>query len=96
MTRRGVRGTHHIDRRAAAIVSADAGADDELLSTPELANWLGVSTQFLDIGRSKGYGPPFQKISPRMVRYRRGDVLAWLRSRTFGSTAEYGSRVRSK
>ena len=45
--------------------------------------------QFLEIGRVKGYGPKFKKISPRCVRYRRGDVLDWLKSRTHASTAEY-------
>jgi predicted DNA-binding transcriptional regulator AlpA len=80
---------HHIDRRAHDVVAADIGADDELLSTYATANWLGVSMQWLEIGTSKGYGPLYQKISPRCVRYRRGDVQAWLKERTFASTAEY-------
>jgi predicted DNA-binding transcriptional regulator AlpA len=84
---------HHLDRRAAAIVDADANADDdELLTTAELANWLGVSPQWVEIGRTKHYGPPFKKLSSHMVRYRRGDARAWLRSRTFNSTAEYPKR----
>jgi hypothetical protein len=66
---------HHIDRRADDIVGADVGADDELLSTQAVAAWLGVSMQFLEIGRHKGYGPSFKKISSRCARYRRGDVL---------------------
>jgi hypothetical protein len=82
--------SHHIDRRAHNIVAANVGAGDELLDTNATAAWLGVSMQFLEIGRSKGYGPKFTKISPRCVRYRRGDVLRWLRARTHQSTAEYG------
>ena len=81
--------TFHIDKRAQSIIAVDVGADDELLSTRELASWLGLSVQWLEIGRTRGYGPKFTRISPRMVRYRRGDVLKWLRSRTHGSTAEY-------
>ena len=81
--------THHIDRRANTITAVDIGADDELLSTKQVAAWLGVSTQFLEIGRSRGYGPRFTKISPRQVRYLRGDVMAWLRQRTHASTAGY-------
>jgi hypothetical protein len=81
---------HHIDRRADAIIGADIGADDELMTTKAAAAWLGISIQFLEIGRSRGYGPKFQKISHRCVRYRRGDILKWLKTRTYASTAEYG------
>ena len=70
----------HIDRRA-HLVSPEGDADD-LLSTLEVALWLNVSTQFLEIGRHRGYGPAFVKISARCVRYRRGDVRSWLQSRT--------------
>ena len=81
---------HHIDRRADRILGADIGADDELLSTRAVADWLGVSTQWVEIGRSKNYGPPFRKISARCIRYHRGDVLKWLKERSYASTAEYG------
>ena len=71
---------HHLDRRAAKLVD-EAGADDDLLKTAELAAWLGVSMQWLEIGRTAGYGPPSIKVSPRMVRYPRGGVRKWLRQR---------------
>jgi hypothetical protein len=77
----------HLDKRADAIAAAP-GDDDELLTTAETAAWLGVSVQWLDIGRSEGYGPPYQKLGV-MVRYRRGTVRGWLRERTFHSTSEY-------
>jgi len=82
---------HHLDRRAEAI-AADPIADgppDQLLSTKEVAAWLGVSIQFLEIGRHRGYGPRFTRLGPRMIRYRRADVLHWLGTRTHASTAEY-------
>jgi predicted DNA-binding transcriptional regulator AlpA len=82
----------HIDKRADAIAAADAGDDDQLLSTQAVASWLGISLQWLEIGRHRGYGPKFQKISARHIRYRRGDVVEWLRSRTFASTSEYANR----
>jgi hypothetical protein len=50
---------HHIDRRAYRIVAGDAGADDDLMSTRQVADWLGISTQWLEIGRCKNYGPRF-------------------------------------
>ena len=80
---------HHLDRRAAAIVAQDTGADDQLLSTRDLAEWLGVSTQFLEIGRHKGYGPKFTRLAPRDIRYRRADVRAWLAERVHSATSEY-------
>jgi hypothetical protein len=42
--------------------------------------------------RSKHYGPRFVRIGPRTIMYRRGDVLAWLKERTFSGTAEYAGR----
>jgi hypothetical protein len=84
---------HHLDRRADQIAAAGVGCDDELLSTQDVARWLGTSSQWLEIGRSKNYGPKFQKISARHIRYRRGDMISWLRSRTYASTAEYPSRA---
>jgi predicted DNA-binding transcriptional regulator AlpA len=82
---------HHIDRRAAEIAEygAAAGDADELLSTSEVAEWLGLSTQWLEIGRHRGYGPKWIQLSPRRTRYLRSDVLAWLRSRTYARTSEY-------
>ena len=85
-------GRHHIDRRAAKLADEDAGADDELLTTREVADWLGVSTQWVEIGRSKNYGPEFVRIGPRVISYRRGDVLKWLKARTHASTAEYSRK----
>lgn len=82
---------HHLDRRAAKLVFAEAGNDDDLLRTPEVSTWLDVSEQWLEIGRGVGYGPPFLKIGPRMVRYRRGAVRRWLRSRAL--RAQPTSRV---
>jgi predicted DNA-binding transcriptional regulator AlpA len=80
---------HHIDRRANTIVAANSGTDDELLTTRATADWLGISCEWLEIGRSKNYGPKFTRLSSRVIRYRRGDVLDWLKARAFASTAEY-------
>ena len=44
--------THHLDRRAANIAAQDVGADDDLLTTRELADWLSVSEQWVQIGRA--------------------------------------------
>jgi predicted DNA-binding transcriptional regulator AlpA len=81
----------HLDRRAAAIIAANVGADDELLTTREVSDWIGNSTQWLEIGRSRGYGPPFIRVSQRVIRYRRSDVLKWLSQRTYTCTSEYAA-----
>lgn len=85
----------HIDRRASKILaSADPVTDDDvILDTKTVADWLGVSVQFLEIGRSKGYGPRFVRVSSRRVGYLRRDVRSWLKARTFASTAEYEMRL---
>lgn len=83
--------SHHLDRRAVQLATSTdaAGPADDLLTTAAVAAWLGVSLQFLEIGRNRGYGPKFVRLTPRMIRYRRGDVVAWLRERAHHSTAEY-------
>jgi hypothetical protein len=80
----------HLDRRAAEIAEKGAGGDDDdLLSTIQLAAWLGVSHQFLEIARHRGSGgPPFVKIG-KTVRYQRGAVRKWLAERVHLSIAEY-------
>jgi predicted DNA-binding transcriptional regulator AlpA len=79
----------HIDKRADQLVQQGGGLSDDMLNTTEVAEWFGVSTQFLEIGRHLGYGPPFIRLTPRIVRYRRDDVLDWLRERQHHRTLEY-------
>ena len=88
---------HHLDKRAAAILAAEPNNnippdDDDLLTTIQVASWLGVSVQFLEIGRSRGYGPEFTALGPRCIRYTRGNVRKYLRARTHASTADYRGR----
>jgi hypothetical protein len=86
----GKKTSHHLDKRA-AVLAAVPGSDDELLNTMQTAVWLGVSIQWLEIGRSKNYayGPPFERLGPHTIRYRRDAVRKWLDSRTFNCTSEY-------
>lgn len=85
--------SHHLDRRAATIAAAGTGDPDDLLDTSEVAEWLAVSSQFLEIGRHRGYGPKFVRLSPRRCRYLRSDVLSWLAERTHAATREYDTGV---
>jgi predicted DNA-binding transcriptional regulator AlpA len=74
---------HHLDRRAHVLLEVGSeGGDDDLLPPPAIADWLGLTSAWLAVARSKGYGPPFIKLSATRVRYRRGDVRQWLAERT--------------
>jgi hypothetical protein len=85
---------HHLDHRADRLVAIDSdAADDELLTTREVAQWFGVSEEWLEIGRSKGYGPRYTRLSVHIVRYTRGACREFLRARTYASTADYGEVV---
>jgi hypothetical protein len=76
------RQTHHLDRYVEDFLPWVAEGDpDELLDTKAVARLFHVSKQWLEIGRCKGYGPPFIKLGPLMVRYRRGTLVKWLKSR---------------
>lgn len=86
----------HIDKRAAAIAAAAATGDndDDLLTTREMAAWLQVSEQWLEIGRHRGYGPKFERLSQKLIRYRRGNAREWLNERSYRSTADYPGENR--
>jgi hypothetical protein len=88
--------THHLDNRLDELIAAGAGDPDDLMTISEVAAWLRVSLIWLHIGRMKGYGPPFVRIAPRHIRYKRSDVLAWLKARTYRSTDEYARRGRNR
>jgi predicted DNA-binding transcriptional regulator AlpA len=86
---------HNIDKRAHAVAEAGAAAGnpDDLLTTTELCEWTGLSHQFYEIGRCRGYGPRYVRLSTRRVRYLRADVLRWLAERTYQKTTEYTRRA---
>ena len=83
---------HHLDRRAAEIAEKGRQGDpNDLLTTEETAAWLGVSRQWLEIGRSKKYGPAYVRVGPRHIRYKRSQVIRFLEDRTHSCTAEYAA-----
>jgi hypothetical protein len=78
-----------LERYAASIIAAGNGDDDDMMTSSAVAEWLQVSKQWLEIGRCKGHGPKFIRLSSQVVRYRRGDVKSWLADRQYAHTAEY-------
>jgi hypothetical protein len=101
---RPIANTLHIDRRAGQIIaqSGDANAQaeihnaDDMMSTKEVADWLGVSEQFLAIRRNQHNGPRFIRVSPRKIMYQRRDVLVWLERRKYASTQDYPRRSAAR
>ena len=74
---------HHLDRRVDQILAAAGDNDsDALMHTHEVAAFLGMSVEWIEIGRTKNrnYGPPFVRIG-RAVRYRRDALIRWLDER---------------
>lgn len=53
----------------------------ELLSERDAAQFLGVSAVFLRKRRRDGGGPAFVRIGSRNIRYRVGDLQAWIDAR---------------
>jgi len=58
----------------------------EYLDEKRLCALLGISSVTATKWRAKAKGPPFIKLG-RLVRYRRSDVDAWLRTNTIGMLA---------
>ncbi len=61
--------------------------DDLLLSRPEVTTHFGLHQRFLEVSAVRGDGPPMVKIG-RSVRYRAGDVRAWIEARRVSSTSQ--------
>jgi excisionase family DNA binding protein len=59
----------------------------EFLCDEELADLLNVSTRTILRWRRDGNGPPYCRIGPRYIRYRRPDVDAWADANTFATLA---------
>jgi hypothetical protein len=89
----------HLDRRAADLAAQGtaAGNADEWLTTEQLADWLGLSKQWVELRRKLGDGPPFFRPSPNSIRYRRGEVVEWLYARHYHrSTSEYQQEASAR
>jgi len=90
MDRKSAARSHYLDKRVDQTADLVSQSDStSLLSTEQLAHLLGYSKQWLEIGRHKGYGPPFRRLGTRRIRYMVGDVLDWLEDRKHRSTSEY-------
>ena len=79
---------------SATLVTGTLPADEPgaLLTPPEAARLLHLSERALENWRHRGGGPVFDRVSGRCIRYRRGDLLAWIGERLRVSTSDPGGR----
>lgn len=61
---------------------------DQLLNETEVARMIGFTIRALQNWRVRGGGPQFVKISRRSVRYRRQDVLEWIKIHLRANTSQ--------
>ena len=70
--------------------------EPEFMRTPRAAAFLGVSVSFLNHLRVTGGGPPYSKISSRIVVYEREHLQAWARNQQRVSTSSSaGSQTKT-
>jgi predicted DNA-binding transcriptional regulator AlpA len=65
------------------VVAGGLAATDEFLTDEQLAALIHVDGRTTLRWRNAGGGPPFVRVGPRRILYRRSDVEAWLDARTF-------------
>lgn len=68
--------------RVDATEAGEAFDDVEFLMSDEVAEWLRVSPATLCRWRQAGHGPRVTWMSKTCPRYRRSEVLAWLKKAT--------------
>jgi hypothetical protein len=86
---------HHLDRRAEKLL-LEAINNDQLLTTEECAGWLGVSENWLAVGRIRGWGPPYQKPAPKILRYHPPAVRNWLKERARIASSHHDRKIAAK
>jgi hypothetical protein len=74
--------------------AADAASAEHLLDEIQAARLLRLSRRTLQGWRFKGGGPPFVRLSRRCIRYRRGDLQAFVVQRMRRSTSDPGADDR--
>ena len=61
--------------------------DERLLTRDEVDAYFGISRRFLELAALNGDGPLMVRVGKRSVRYRAGDIRAWIKGRTVSSTS---------
>ena len=61
---------------------------DPCMRTPEAAKYVALAESTLTKMRLTADGPPFVKLGPRAVAYRKADLDAWIAARVRRSTSD--------
>lgn len=70
-------------------------AGQEWLTRDEAASYLGVAKGTLEQWAVKGHGPPFYKISRRLVRYKQRELDLWIERHHHGIDAGVAQEQRT-
>lgn len=68
--------------------STDDHRGDYLLSRDDIQTQYGLTRRWLELAALRGDGPPYLRISRRLVRYRRADFERWLANCQRTNTAD--------
>jgi predicted DNA-binding transcriptional regulator AlpA len=68
---------------------------NQLLSRDEVEDEYGLTRRWLELAALSGNGPPFVKVSNRMVRYTRSVLEKWITDRTRSSTSDTGHQPKN-
>jgi hypothetical protein len=79
--KRGIPLRFHFDRRIRQIMATNIGEPDDLLDSKQLADLFGVSVVWVEIARCHNYGPKFEKLGPRCIRYTRANITKFCQAR---------------
>jgi predicted DNA-binding transcriptional regulator AlpA len=71
-----------------SISASYRGACAECMRTPEAARYMALSESTLTKMRLTGDGPPFVKVGPRAIAYRKADLNAYIAARVCRSTSD--------
>lgn len=50
-----------------------------ILTTEQVAAMTGLNRGWFDRARTGGYGPPFMRVTSRIIRYDRDELIQWFR-----------------
>ncbi len=71
-------------------MDAPKGLEDGLFTPKQAADFLGLTTRFLEMRRYRGDGPKFVRVSASCVRYLPSDLVEWVHERRRSSTSDPG------
>ena len=62
--------------------------ENTLLTRAEAAHEFGLTKRYLELLAAKGEGPRMLRLSSRMVRYRRRNIVDWIEANLTGDAVD--------